>query len=255
MTPVSIRELVENWRPGTFEPAVRRKAGSSRNSWPSPDTTANPPSGSCGFCPPHLDCRGRPRQYTPNVKAALLAVWEACGRISPKRLAPSLPKSRRSLSTRENLRPETERLLLGMSPATIDRMLRLQRPKPLRRRTTTKPRTLLRHQIRVWTFADWDESKPGFLEVDLMPLLGEPKGEYLHTLTAVDIDTRWCELEILPNCSQQAVQEAIDQIQRNLLFPFLRINSDNDSLLPRYPFSVLRGPQDHVHQVSAVQEE
>ncbi|MEM1907689.1 MAG: transposase family protein [Thermosphaera sp.] len=185
-----------------------------------------------GYRPPRLDRRGRPRRYAPDVKATLLAVWEACGYICSKRLAPFLPEIVAVLKRHGELRlrPETERLLLQVSPATIDRLLRPHRPKPLRGRTTTKPGTLLKHQIPVRTFADWDESKPGFLEVDLVAHCGESaRGEYLHTLTAVDVDTRWCELEVLPNRSQQAVGEAIDRIRRKLPFPLLGIDSDNDS--------------------------
>ena len=45
-----------------------------------------------GYRPKHLDRRGRPCVYTPDVKAALLQVWEACGCICSKRLAPFLPR-------------------------------------------------------------------------------------------------------------------------------------------------------------------
>ncbi len=119
-----------------------------------------------GYPPPHLHRPGQRRQCTPDVKAAFLLVWEACGRISPKRLAPFLPEIVAVLKCHRELRirPETERLLLRMSLATIDRMLRPQRPKPLRGHTTAKPATFLRHQVPVRTFADWDEGKPGFLE-------------------------------------------------------------------------------------------
>ncbi|MCS7241022.1 MAG: transposase family protein, partial [Candidatus Bipolaricaulota bacterium] len=80
------------------------------------------------------------------------------------------------------------------------------------------------------TFADWNETRPGFLEVDLVAHCGErTKGEYLHTLTSVDIDTRWCELAVLPNRSQQAVGEAVDVLRKALPFPLLGIDSDNDS--------------------------
>jgi hypothetical protein len=34
------------------------------------------------------DCRGRPRMYTRDVKAALLQVWEAYGRICSKHRSP-----------------------------------------------------------------------------------------------------------------------------------------------------------------------
>jgi hypothetical protein len=131
-----------------------------------------------------------------------------------------------------NIRPETERLLLRLSPATIDRLLKTHRPKPLRGRGTTKPGTLLKGQIPVRTFADWDDARPGFLEVDLVAHCGEStKGEYLHTLTAVDIDTRWCELSVLPNRGQQAVKDAIEMMRGRLPFPLLGLDSGSDAFL------------------------
>jgi len=35
-------------------------------------------------------------------------------------------------------------------------------------RSTTRPGTLLKKSIPIKTFADWDEAKPGFFEVDLV---------------------------------------------------------------------------------------
>jgi len=119
---------------------------------------------------------------------------------------------------------------LELNPTTIDRLLEIHRPKPLRGRSTTKPGTLLKHQIPVRTYADWDDARPGFLEVDLVAHCGgTSKGEYLHTLTAVDIDTRWCELSVLPNRGQQAVKEAIEGMRKRLPFPLLGIDSEGDS--------------------------
>ncbi len=43
-------------------------------------------------------------------------------------------------------------------------------------------------------FADWQENKPGFLEVDLVAHCGEStEGFYLTTLCAVDVATGWAE--------------------------------------------------------------
>lgn len=53
------------------------------------------------------------------------------------------------------------------------------------------------------------------------------KGEYLHTLSTVDVATRW-ELWVLPNRSRK-VKEAVDRIRERLPFPLLGIDSDNDS--------------------------
>ena len=54
-----------------------------------------------------------------------------------------------------------------MSAATIDRRLAGERKRlQLRGRSGTKPSTLLKSQIPIRTWADWDEEKPGFVEID-----------------------------------------------------------------------------------------
>lgn len=52
-------------------------------------------------------------------------------------------------------------------------------------------------------------------------------GEYLYMLEAMGIAIRWCELAVLPNRSQHAVQEAIDRIQKTRL---LTLGSDSDNV-------------------------
>ncbi len=80
------------------------------------------------------------------------------------------------------------------------------------------------------TFADWDDARPGFLEMDLVAHCGPTTaGEYLHTLNAVDMATGWCEPEALPNRSQHAVKEALDRMRKRMPFPLRGIDSDNDS--------------------------
>lgn len=178
------------------------------------------------------DCRGRPRMYTPDVKAALLQVWEACGRICSKRLAPFLPEIVAVLQREGELALalETRRLLVQMSPATIDRMLATHRYRRERGRPAAKPGTLLKARVPVRTFADWEDVGPGFLEVDLVAHCGETTaGEYLHTLNAVDVATLWCEPVAVLNRSQETVRKAIQRIRERLPFPLRGIDSDNDS--------------------------
>ena len=97
--------------------------------------------------------RGWPKLYTGEVISALIKIWKVCDCIRSKRLHPFLPemmavpKRNRELTLSE----ETKRLLLQMSPATIDRCLR-------RGLSTTKPGTLLKQAIPVRTFADWPKS-------------------------------------------------------------------------------------------------
>ncbi|MDP6496067.1 MAG: transposase, partial [Dehalococcoidia bacterium] len=64
--------------------------------------------------------------------------------------------------------------LCRMSAATIDRVLKPYRRRGLRRPfSTTKPGSLLKAAIPIRTFADWDDKRPGFLEVDLVAHCGE----------------------------------------------------------------------------------
>ena len=127
--------------------------------------------------------------------------------------------------------------LLRMSAATMDR--RLQRARSRRGgrgRTTTKPGSLLKQAIPIRTFADWDQAQPGFLEMDLVAHCGQTTaGEYLHTLSAVDVDTRWFEPIALPNRGhtvpvsfrEKATFEGIQAVRRQLPFPLLGIDCDS----------------------------
>ena len=115
-----------------------------------------------------------------------------------------------------------------MSSATIDRRLRRARSRLARaRRSTTKPGTLLKHAIPIRTYADWDEQRPGFVEMDLVAHCGDSAaGEYLHTLNVVDIDTRWTEPVALANRGQKVTFDGICAMRDRLPFPLLGIDSD-----------------------------
>jgi CRISPR/Cas system-associated protein endoribonuclease Cas2 len=129
-----------------------------------------------------------------------------------------------------HLLPATRQLLLQVSPATMDRLL-----KPARRalvphgRSTTKPGTLLKKSIPIRTWADWDDLKPGFLEIDLVAHCGEStEGKYLETLDCVDVATGWCECMVPRNQGQQAIFDALIEIRQRCPLPLLGIDSDND---------------------------
>src|SRR5664280_3900719 len=82
-------------------------------------------------------------------------------------------------------------LLVEMSAATIDRRLAGERAKMMPRgRSHTKPGSLLKSQIPVRTWADWDEAVPGFVEIDLVGHEGgNAVGDHCYTLTVTDIAT------------------------------------------------------------------
>ena len=88
----------------------------------------------------------------------------------------------------------------------------------------------MKHAIPVRTFADWDDAKPGFTEVDLVAHCGDTtRGEYLHSLNMVDVKTRWTEFVPLLNKSQATVTAGIDQCRQRLPYALLGWDSDNGS--------------------------
>ncbi len=181
--------------------------------------------------PPGWKKPGRRKIYQGEVVPALEKTWEIYGRICSKRLQPFLPEGVAVLERCQeiNLDPETKRLLLSMSRATIDRCLKKARfTHPQHGLSTTKPGSLLKQAIPIRTFTPWEEERPGFLEIDLVAHCGlTTEGIYLNTLTATDLATGWTECQALPNKTQAAVSQAIVAMRHDLPFPLLGLDSDN----------------------------
>ena len=86
-------------------------------------------------------------------------------------------------------------------------------------RSTTKPGTLLKKSILIRTFADWDEAKPGFFEVDLVSHDGgATRGDFIQSLNFADICTGWEEMIALKNKAQVWVFTGIKKIEGRLPF-------------------------------------
>lgn len=190
----------------------------------------------------HKKKAGRKKKYQGEVIAVLEKVWKICGRICSRRLHPFLPEIVEVLERlgELDLSEETKTLLLSMSRATIDRCLSKARYEHKKGLSTTKPGTLLKNSIEVRTWQDWDDEQPGFMEIDLVAHCGTTTaGQYIFTLTAVDMATGWTECLALPNKTQWAVHAAIQEMRERLPFALLGIDSDNGSefindLLYRY---------------------
>lgn len=177
------------------------------------------------------------------MQRALVRLWEIAGRICAKRLVPGLPDLVDALERHGELILDapTRDLVLTLSAATADRLLAPARRAALPRgRTTTKPGSLLKPQIPVRTFADWDDERPGFLEIDLVGHGGESTaGEYVQSLVLTDVATQWTECVALRNRGEQAVCTAIAHARALLPVPLLGLDSDNggefiNHLLYRY---------------------
>src|SRR5258708_24859688 len=127
--------------------------------------------------------RLRPAHYGPEVQQALYLAWTAANHICAKRLIPFLPTLVESLERHGHLHlsEACRDQLLSMSPATADRILRPSRKQGAHGIATTRSGTLLKKQIPIRTFQDWNEAKPGFMEADLVAHCGaQVEGSYLY---------------------------------------------------------------------------
>ena len=177
--------------------------------------------------------RPRPPKYGPKAVAALVLCWSVLGMPAGKRLAPMLGELVAVLRRfgELDIDEDTAALLVSMSAATVDRRLAPERKKyAVKGRSRTKPGTLLKSQIPVRTWADWDDAVPGFVEIDLVSHDGgNPAGEHAWTLTVTDIATGWTENRSVPSKALKGVMAALDQIAAVMPFPIRGIDSDNGS--------------------------
>jgi hypothetical protein len=116
-----------------------------------------------------------------------------------------------------------------MSAATIDRRLAGDRARlRLRGRSGTKLGSLLKSQIPIRTWADWDDVKPGFVEIDCVGHEGgDPRGDFCQSLDVTDIATGWTEPRAVKNEAQRWVFAALVEISAAFPFPIRGIDSDN----------------------------
>lgn len=177
--------------------------------------------------------RSHHRLYDGTVRKHLEQLWVLADGICSKLFAVWIRTTLSRLEYFEEIALDsaTRQKLLSISPATIDRLLAPMRAKfKLKGRSRTKPGTLLKHQIPIRTFSDWNETMPGFVEIDLVSHEGGIlEGDNVHTLDVTDVCTAWTETCAVKNKAQRWVFEALTKIIHELPFPLHGIDSDNGS--------------------------
>lgn len=172
--------------------------------------------------------RHREPVYPERLIRILEGVWEAMQYAWSVRLKAGLPlwlswiKSRWELSARE------ERLLLSMSPATMDRRLaRYKKQLGSKIYGKTKPGRWLRQSIPIQT----DSSKvtdPGWVEADTVSHSGpNAAGVFAHTLDFVDLASGWVELRATLGKQAAAIVAAAEDIRGELPFELKGMDTDN----------------------------
>jgi hypothetical protein len=180
----------------------------------------------------HSSQRQRRRIYNEAVITALTIIWEAADRICGKRLKAVLKTFVESMERHEHLclEDEVRGRLLGMSAATIDRLLGPVRAIAKQGRRRAFLTTPLRKSINIRTFNDWNDPPPGYFEMDMVAHCGNSvSGNHVHSLVLTDIASGWTEAAALIVREQTLVTVTLDEIQSRLPFNMLGLDVDNDS--------------------------
>jgi hypothetical protein len=176
----------------------------------------------------------RPRRaiYTDEDGRAIVALAELFDHICSRRLRVALDNELLRLHQNGflDVSPECYARLQCVSPSTMDRLRARYGRRRGKARGFTKPGTLLKSQIPVRTWAEWNEDRPGFCELDLVDHSGgNTRGDHAWTLTFTDVKTGWTECVAVRNKAQKHVFAAIQLVRERLPFPLLGIDSDNGS--------------------------
>ncbi|MDU1581484.1 integrase [uncultured Cutibacterium sp.] len=148
----------------------------------------------------------REPKYSAQAATVLARVWKLMGCPSGKYMAAAMGQWLDALTRHGELiegrlgysqavRAELEH----MSPATIDRYLKVERScVRLEGGSAICHGNLLRNSITIRTAADKAEGYPGFFEIDTVAHCGSSvAGRFAHTVILTDVHTGWVHLEVM----------------------------------------------------------
>lgn len=173
--------------------------------------------------------RGRQSNFSKTEVRILTKAWHLASCICSKRLKPFLPELLNELEkSGERISSDTCAKLQKIGARTIDRLLKKERARLGRSLSTTRQGSLLKHQIPIHTFSEWNNVTPGFFEVDTVAhCASNIAGRFIHSLNLTDVATGWTEMFALKERTAEAVIEGFEKALTKLPFPLLGLDCDN----------------------------
>lgn len=175
--------------------------------------------------------RARLSKYGQTFLPHLTDLWRMSYFMCGKRLVPIIPEYVFSLERdgERSYPPDIKIKLLSVSASTVDRLLAVERKKQtIKGRSLTKPGTLLKHQIPIRTWSEWDDDRPGYFEMDTVAFGGaDPSGHYVWGLDLTDVAVGWVLLDAVMGKGQERIHRAIDEGKKRLVYRLLGLDSDS----------------------------
>lgn len=179
--------------------------------------------------------RGPARTYDDAAIDLLTRCWAALDGPAGKRLHPALPETLANMERYGHLAgvaPGVVAQVLAMSPATIDRRLAPARAGLQTRKqiSHTRPGSMLKSSIPLKTWHEWNDTQPGFVQIDLVGHEGgDNNGAFFYSLDATDIATGWTESVTVRSKGEKIVAAGLQELQLRFPFHLRGIHSDNGS--------------------------
>ena len=175
------------------------------------------------------------RHYDDAAVELLIRCWAVLDGPCGKRLQPAIGDALDNLTRYGHLDaidPGVIASVRAMSAATMDRRLAPARTGLVAGKglAHTRPGSLLKTSIPMKTWAEWDDTIPGFLQIDLVGHEGgDNNGEFHYSLDATDIATGWTETITVRSKGERIVAAGLEQLWLRFPFHIAGIHSDNGS--------------------------
>lgn len=173
--------------------------------------------------------------YDQDVIDLVTQCWAILDGLCGKRLKAAMPQLLDNLARHGHLTGVSEATITAaksMSPATIDRRLKGARVGLVATKgiAHTRPGTMLKSSVPMKTWQQWDDTIPGFLQIDLVGHEGgDNNGQFYYSLDATDVATGWTETITVRSKGERIVAAGLTQLQLRFPVHINGIHSDNGS--------------------------
>jgi len=182
--------------------------------------------------------KARAEKYDGPVKAALAVMWRIFDYPCGARLSSILKTETENMRALKELAcsDEVARKLQAMVASTIDEKLKHEKEvERMRKKYSSRRTPLLCSKVPVKTFADIDRSRPGVEQIDFVEHCGiSASGEYVNSLSIVDIFSGWWEGDAVMGKGQERSLEALNDARTRSPFQWSEMHPDNGTSLLNY---------------------
>mgnify|MGYP001610199198 FL=1 len=176
--------------------------------------------------------RGRPRYYTPDVIAALHAIWEIGSEACAENLHPMIAEhiAIQIQAHDWNHSDEATAKLRAMSLGSVKAYLRGFTRDRLcfgGKGTTRRSSVMAMVPVRM---DGWDTAEAGVVQVDTVAHCGDTTaGDFVYTVNGADVATLWGARRAQWQKGQEATRESLAAMRADTPFPWTEMHPDSGS--------------------------